>query len=87
MAGSVPVVSAATVLWGALLCSLGCWVVLAGMATYKSEMAAADGVVVLPCMFFATTLLITLMALNLLWISADAADLFDWADLSDWIDN
>jgi hypothetical protein len=31
--------------------------------------------------FFAMTLLIALMALNLIWISADAAELFDWADL------
>jgi hypothetical protein len=87
MAGSVPLVSAAIVFWGALLCSLGYWAFLAGMATYKSETAAADGVVVLPCVFFATTLLVTLTALNLLWISSDTADLFDWADLLDWIDN
>jgi hypothetical protein len=82
MAGSVPLVSAISVLWGALVCGLGYWAALAGMATYKSRMAAADGVAVLPCTFFVTTLVVTLGALNLLWISADAADLFDWADLS-----
>jgi len=53
---------------------------MAGMATYKSRMAAANGIVVLSCIVFVTTLLVTLATLDLLWISADAADLFDWID-------
>jgi hypothetical protein len=80
MAGSVPLISAIGVLWSGLLCGLGYWVVLAGMATYKSRMAAAGDVAVLPCIFFVTTLLVTLATLDLLWISTDAADLFDWID-------
>jgi hypothetical protein len=87
VAGSLPIVYPISVLWGGLLCGLGYWVSLAGMATYKSRMAAADGVAVLPGALFVTAMLITLVMFNLLWISADAADLFDWADLLDWIDN
>jgi hypothetical protein len=78
MAGSVQIDSAISVLWGAILCGLGYWVFLAGIATYKSRMAAANGIAVLPCFLLVTTLLATLAMLNLLSMSADAMNLFDW---------
>jgi hypothetical protein len=87
MAGSVPIVSAISVLCGALLCGLGYWVILAGMATSKSRMAAADGVAVLPCIVFVTILLVTPAVHDLLWIPSDAWISADGGDLLDWIDN